>query len=64
MENKVWYKSTTVWFNLALALIAFIQSLSGIVPIPSSVIETAALVGNLLLRFKTNSGLVSASSQQ
>ena len=63
-NNKVWFQSSVVWMNIALALVVFIQSISGIVPIPSGVIETVAIAGNFLLRFKTNTGLVSAQSQQ
>ena len=63
-NTKVWYLSLTVWFNVALALIAFIQSLSGIIPIPNNIIEAIALIGNILLRFKTNTGLVSAQPQE
>ena len=64
MQTKPWYNSWTVWFNVVLATIAFIQSLSGIVPIPANIVASVAIIGNLLLRFKTSSGLVSGSSQQ
>lgn len=54
--TKPWYKSRTIWFN-AIALVAlFAQMQTGFVISPD---EQGAIlmVGNLILRAVTNSGL-------
>lgn len=56
MEKK-WYKSWTVWFNVAVLLVGFIGELSMVVPIPSEIMVAVAAFGNLLLRVKTITGL-------
>ena len=59
MENsKKWYKSWTVWFNLALALIAFVQQVAVDVPLPPEFLVYLAVAGNFLLRFKTSQSLI------
>ncbi len=63
-NKKVWYKSVTVWYNVALILIALVENLSNYIPIPASLVAELAIVGNILLRFKTDTALVSASSQE
>jgi len=50
---KKWYESWTVWFNLALFAIATINELSAIIPISTTVLANVAIIGNILLRFKT-----------
>ena len=62
-NTKFWYQSWTVWFNVLLAAIAFIQTLGGIVPIPTTILADIAILGNFLLRFKTNTGIVSTPPQ-
>lgn len=57
MQNKNWYESWTVWFNLALLAVSVIQQLSQIIPLPPQVLLDVAFVGNLLLRFKTTTGI-------
>jgi len=62
-SSKVWYKSLTVWFNILLAVVSFVQTLSGIVPIPAKFIADIALLGNFLLRFKTDTSLTLSSKK-
>jgi len=57
MQTKKWYQSITIWFNVALLLVAFVPELNKVVALPSQVLEIVALVGNLLLRFKTVMGI-------
>ena len=56
-ESKKWYQSWTVWFNVALLVVDFVNSLAQIIPIPAGVLSYVVLVGNLLLRFKTTTAL-------
>jgi hypothetical protein len=57
METKIWYKSVTVWFNVALLLVATVTQLSQIVPLSPELVAVIATVGNALLRFKTITGI-------
>ena len=57
MDKKVWYKSITVWFNVALIVIGAITQLAEFIPIPPQVLVYVGMLGNLLLRLKTNTGL-------
>lgn len=57
MDKKVWYKSYTVWFNVALIVIGAITQLAEFIPIPPQVLVYVGMFGNLLLRLKTNTGL-------
>ena len=56
MEKPFW-KSWTVWFNVALLAIDFINQLAKIIPIPLSTLALVGILGNILLRFKTDSGI-------
>ena len=59
MENsKKWYFSTTLWFNVALALTTLIQQIAVDVPLPPEFMGYVAIVGNILLRFKTSQSLI------
>jgi len=55
--NKPWYQSWTIWFNLLVFAIAVIHQLAGIIPISPVVLGYADVIGNILLRFKTDSGI-------
>ena len=55
MEAKKWYKSWTIWANVALIVIDAVNQMAGIMPIPPAVITSIGVVGNILLRFKTDS---------
>lgn len=57
VRTKKWYQSLTIWFNLALLLVDFINQLAQIIPIPPGIISFVALVGNFLLRLKTTTGI-------
>lgn len=53
-ESKKWYKSWTIWFNVALVVIDFINALAQVIPIPPGILSAVGSVGNILLRFKTS----------
>lgn len=57
MENKIWYKSWTIWFNLVVIVLDAINAVAGIIPIPAGVMSYVTTIGNLLLRFKTTKPL-------
>lgn len=57
LSAKKWYTSWTLWFNVAILLIGFIQQLAAYVPIPAEILAYVATIGNFLLRFKTNKPL-------
>jgi len=54
---KKWYESWTVWFNIAILAIATINELAKIVPISAEVMGMVGVIGNLLLRIKTETGI-------
>lgn len=56
MEKK-WYQSYTIWFNLVLLALDVINQLSQIIPLPVGFLTTVGILGNLLLRIKTSSGI-------
>lgn len=55
---KKWYKSWTIWFNLALLAVEVIGQINLIVPLPPELIVWAGLAGNFLLRFKTSKAVI------
>jgi hypothetical protein len=57
VEQKQWYKSWTVWFNIGLLLITMINELSKIVPLSPEFMGYVGVLGNLLLRYKTTVGI-------
>lgn len=57
MNQKEWWKSTTIWFNIILLVVAFIGELGNIIPLPAEFLAVTASIGNLLLRIKTVTGL-------
>ena len=57
MQTKKWYQSWTVWFNIILLGVDFMNSLAQFVPIPPGVLASVAMVGNILLRFKTTKAI-------
>lgn len=57
-QLKKWNKSLTIWFNVALLVIATTNDVAQIVPIPNEVLVNLALIGNILLRFKTQTGIL------
>ena len=54
MENKKWYNSWTIWFNLILLAVDVVNQLANIVPIPAGFITFVGTIGNLALRYKTS----------
>ena len=54
---KPFYKSLTVWFNVASLALGLVVGLSEYVPIPPEVVAMVVAAGNVLLRFKTNVGV-------
>jgi hypothetical protein len=61
MENKAWWRSRTIWINLVTAAIELSGVLSGIVGPGALQLTTNAL--NIVLRFLTNQGIGSASTE-
>ena len=57
METKKWYQSWTIWFNIAMLVIATINELAKIVPISPVILGDITVLGNILLRFKTVMGI-------
>ena len=53
-NSKSWYQSWTVWFNLALIVISTINSMATFIPFGAKFLAVVALIGNILLRFKSN----------
>lgn len=53
MEHKQWYKSSTVWFNLAFILAAAINEAIKAIDIPAEQVTVLLSITNLILRFKT-----------
>ena len=57
IQTKPWYFSWTIWFNVLILLLVFLNSVSAFIPFPTSfVMEMTALL-NLLLRLKTTTGI-------
>lgn len=54
---KKWYQSWTVWFNIAMLVITAVNEFNQIVPLPLEVMTFFTVCGNLLLRFKTVTGI-------
>ena len=52
--EKKWYKSLTVWFNVAILILTSVNEFAKILPIPPEYVTLALTVGNLLLRIKTS----------
>lgn len=52
-EAKPWYKSWTVWFNVAILILGTVNEFAKIIPISPEIVASAAALGNLLLRIKT-----------
>lgn len=52
-KNKKWYQSWTIWFNVALLAVGFVNELALIIPLPAELLTMVASAGNILLRFKT-----------
>lgn len=55
---KKWYNSWTIWFNVAMITIDFVNSLAQFIPIPPGILSAIASFGNILLRFKTTKTLI------
>lgn len=61
--NKKWYKSRTIWFNLATALVIASAEIAPLLDVvaPETQVELrtyvilASVIGNLILRFLTES---------
>ena len=61
---KVW-QSWTVWFNIAMLIVAFVPQVNAVFPLPAGFVEMVAMVGNLLLRvYKTTTAIDSNLSIQ
>ena len=56
MENKSWFHSKTIWFNIVSGIVtvaASFQSESGMSPQTASILASVVTVGNVILRFIT-----------
>lgn len=56
--QKKWYRSWTIWFNIAMLVIAVINELAKIIPISSEILGMITIIGNILLRVKTTMGII------
>jgi len=54
--------SVTIWYNIALATVLFLQTISTWVPFPIWLTADLLAAGNFLLRFKTDSSILSLPS--
>lgn len=55
MDNtKPFWKSWTIWLNVGLLLLEFINSLGQYVPVPPGVLAMTGNLANIILRFKTS----------
>jgi len=52
MEKK-WYQSWTIWFNIIMLVLDFVNQLAQFIPMPAGVITAIGSIANILLRFKT-----------
>lgn len=50
---KPWYKSRTVWFNLAAAVVVAVQVWFGTLPVSPEIQAVVVAAANLVLRFLT-----------
>ena len=53
MNTKKWYQSYTIWFNVALLLVAFATEVVKLFPVNPEYVALIGIIGNTLLRFKT-----------
>ena len=51
--TKKWYKSWTVWYNIALIVVDVVNQIAQFIPLPAGVLTLVGSIGNILLRFKT-----------
>lgn len=56
-NSKSWWKSKTLWFNLIVLLMGSVQLYADTYPVPPEVLGLILGIGNLLLRFVTNTKL-------
>ena len=54
---KKWYYSWTVWFNIVVLVVAFLSQLAEIIPLSPAFLSGLGVVGNLILRLKTDTGI-------
>ena len=52
-NSKPFYQSWTLWFNFAIALVAFLTTVFQLFPVDPRYLVAVASFGNMLLRFKT-----------
>jgi hypothetical protein len=57
--KKPWYKSKTIWFNIITICLGFFQVVNQNIPIPAQYLAYINAVGNLILRFITDTKLTS-----
>ncbi len=50
MENKQWYQSKVLWFNVITILLGVIQVITKTYPINTEALAVIMGIGNLLLR--------------
>ena len=55
--KKKWYKSKTVWFNVATGAVYIVQGLQGSTWLSNDVYIGILAVGNGILRWMTNDGI-------
>lgn len=56
-NNKVWYKSKTIWILIAQLLGVWALSITGEASINASIAVSMTTVGAFITRFYTNSGI-------
>ena len=60
METKSWIKSKTIWFNVLSGLVGIVATLQadkGLPPHLAEIFGTVVTLGNIGLRFMTNTGV-------
>lgn len=60
MENKKWFRSKTIWFNILSGIVGTVMTLQsdkGVSPEAQKILGGIVLGGNLILRFFTDSSI-------
>ena len=58
MEKKKWWKSITLWVNVAVIILEALNQILQLVPVPAGVTTYVVTGLNILLRFKTKMGII------
>jgi len=57
MRRKAWYRSRTVWFNVATGVVYVVQGLKGASWLSNDVYIALLAAGNAILRWMTSDGI-------